>query len=501
MAFSIFLLNFGTVFTNTQFSFYLLKEGFIMNQNFVELPKAVEMEKYVLSAMLLKDGLVIPKVASILVPDDFFYPEHKIIYRSILQLYSQGAPTDILSISELLRKSGELDKIGGITYLFLLGDIAFTTAYAESHSHTIKEKANLRKLIETAEFIIDDAQQGIKSISDIIFDYQKILDDLSSSNEPSKSLQLAPYFKDSLKSDIENMKRYANRSTGFSNIDYNQFFSPGLYVIGATPATGKTTFCWQLLEQLANNGEKCIYCSYEMSGLELFTKTAARRLFLKDKLTSLTAAEIRRGGWSNELDNIISEVADSNANLQLLELQDESVDDLLKLLKPLCQEAEKAPVVCIDYLQIIPHSKDNIKAGIDDTVRKLKKFQRDTNTTFIVISSFNRTNYSQSVAFESFKESGNIEYTADVVWGLQLNVMNKTFNRDEIDKAKKQQPRQIQLKCLKNRQGTNYDCFFNYFSAHDYFEPCDGFDDYAHTSNNYASNIPTEGRIKNGKLG
>ncbi|MBR1373581.1 replicative DNA helicase, partial [bacterium] len=82
-----------------------------MNQNFVELPKAVEMEKYVLSAMLLKDGLVIPKVASILVPDDFFYPEHKIIYRSILQLYSQGAPTDILSISELLRKSGELDKI------------------------------------------------------------------------------------------------------------------------------------------------------------------------------------------------------------------------------------------------------------------------------------------------------------------------------------------------------------------------------------------------------
>ena len=224
------------------------------------------------------------------------------------------------------------------------------------------------------------------------------------------------------------MKTYANRKTGFRNIDKNQFFAPGLYVIGATPAAGKTTFCWQLLEQLANNGESCIYCSYEMSGLELFTKTAARRLFLNDRQTSLTAAEIRRGGWSNELDNVIGEVADSNANLQLLELQDESIDDLLKLLKPLCDNSEKAPVVCIDYLQIIPHSKDNIKAGIDDTVRKLKKFQRDTNTTFIVISSFNRTNYAQSVAFESFKESGNIEYTADVVWGLQLNIMNSTFN-------------------------------------------------------------------------
>ena len=448
-----------------------------MDQNFVQSPQAIDMEKYVLSAMLLQDGIAIPKAAAILSADDFFYPEHQIIFSTMMQLYSQGTIPDILLIAEELRKSDMLEKIGGMTYLFALNEWTFTTAFIESHSKIVKEKAILRKIILASQITIDDAQKGIKSVSDIIFDSQKMLEDLNNSTEASKSLQLAPYFKDSLKSDIENMKKYANRSTGFSNIDDNQFFSPGLYVIGATPAAGKTTFCWQLLEQLAQNGEKCIYCSYEMSGLELFTKTAARRLFLKDKLTLLTAAEIRRGGCSNELDNIINEVADSNANLQLLELQDESVDDLLKLLKPLCQESEKAPVVCIDYLQIIPHSKDNIKAGIDDTVRKLKKFQRDTNTTFIVISSFNRTNYSQSVAFESFKESGNIEYTADVVWGLQLNVMNKTFNRDEIDKAKKQQPRQIHLKCLKNRQGTNYDCFFNYFSAHDYFEPCENFEE------------------------
>ena len=439
-----------------------------MDQDFVPSPQAIDMEKYVLSAMLLQDGVAIPKAAAILSPDDFFYHEHQIIFSTMMQLYSQGTIPDILLIAEELRKSDMLQKIGGMSYLLTLNEWTFTTAFIESHSKIVKEKAILRKIILASQITIDDAQKGIKSVSDIIFDSQKMLEDLNNSTETSKSLQLAPYFKLSLKSDIENMKRYANRSTGFSNIDDNQFFSPGLYVIGATPAAGKTTFCWQLLEQLAQNGEKCIYCSYEM---------AARRLFLKDKLTSLTAAEIRRGGWSNELDNIINEVADSNANLQLLELQDESVDDLLTLLKPLCQEAEKAPVVCIDYLQIIPHSKDNIKAGIDDTVRKLKKFQRDTNTTFIVISSFNRTNYAQSVAFESFKESGNIEYTADVVWGLQLNIMNKTFNRDDIDKAKKQQPRQIHLKCLKNRQGTNYDCFFYYFSAHDYFEPCNNFEE------------------------
>ena len=287
---------------------------------------------------------------------------------------------------------------------------------------------------------------------------------------------LADYFAHQLKTDINALKNYAQRKTGFKNIDEQQFFSPGLYVIGATPAAGKTTFCWQLLEQLAERGEDCIYCSYEMSDLELFTKTAARRLFLLDKQTSLTAADIRRGSWSTQLDNIISEVANSKTNLQVLQLQDESIDELLIRLKPLCFDKQKAPVICLDYLQIVPSSKETTKLGVDDSVRKLKKFQRDTNTTFIVISSFNRANYTQGVSFESFKESGNIEF-----WALQLFVLNSinpnniADSRKKIDEAKKKQPRPIQLKCLKNRQGTNYDCFFHYFSAHDYFEPCDKF--------------------------
>ena len=132
-----------------------------------------------------------------------------------------------------------------------------------------------------------------------------------------------------------------------------------------------------------------------MSGLELFTKKAARKLFLKNKTNSLTAADIRRGSWSNQLDCVINEVANSQSNLQIMELQDES---------------------------------------------------------------------RESVNLESFKESGNIEYTADVVWALQLYVLNSinpgniADSRKKIDEAKKKQPRQIQLKCLKNRQGTNYDC-------------------------------------------
>ena len=447
-----------------------------MNQK--EFPEAIEMEKQLLSAMFMKEGLVVPDVAAIIDSDDLYRVEHRLVFQAILRLYAKRLPIDYLAVEEELRKSGDFGKIEH-RYLLSLIDATFTTARAEYHANIIKEKANLRKLIELSDILIDEAERGEKSFAEIISFAENHLSGWSRSSVPPKTLQLADYFANHLKTDIDQLKNYAQRLTGFKNIDDQQFFSPGLYVIGATPAAGKTTFCWQLLEQLAQNGEPCIYCSYEMSGLELFTKTAARRLFLRDKQTTLTAADIRRGSWSAQLDCVINEVANSQTNLQILELQDESIDELLIRLKPLYLDKKKAPIICLDYLQIVPSSKESTKLGVDDSVRKLKKFQRDTNSTFIVISSFNRANYTQGVSFESFKESGNIEYTADVVWALQLNILNSINpsnigdSRKKIDDAKRHQPRHIQLKCLKNRQGTNYDCFFNYFSAHDYFEPCD----------------------------
>ena len=447
-----------------------------------EFPEAIEMEKQLLSAMFMKEGLVVPAVSNILDADDLYRPEHRLVFQAILRLYAKKLPIDYLAVEEELRKTGDFGKIDH-RYLLSLIDATFTTARAEYHAYIIKEKANLRKLIDLSDILIDEAQRGEKSFSEILSYAENYFSSWSRNSLPSNSSHLADYFANHLKADINSLKNYASRLTGFSNLDQHQFFSPGLYVIGATPAAGKTTFCWQLLEQLAEHGEDCIYCSCEMSNIELFTKTAARRLFLRDKQTSLTAADIRRGSWSTQLDCVINEVAHSKTNLQILALQDESIDELLIRLKPLCFDKQKAPVICLDYLQIVPSSKETTKLGVDDSVRKLKKFQRDTNSTFIVISSFNRANYTQDVSFESFKESGNIEYTADVVWALQLFVLNSinpsniADSRKKIDEAKKQQPRQIQLKCLKNRQGTNYDCFFNYFSAHDYFEPCDKFTD------------------------
>lgn len=452
-----------------------------MDKSF-ETPQDVDMEKELLGALLIRNGEIVPAVAAIVAPEDFYRPEHRIIFRAILRLYAQGTPPNILSVFEELRKTDELQKVNR-KYLLSVSESSFTNAYAKAHAKIIKEKSDLRRLMTSAENLFQAAQQGFSSPADIIARAKKSFDEITRFDAPSKQTGFGNYFTDLFEGDVIDMKAYSDRKTGFGNIDDFQFFTPGLYVIGATPAAGKTTFCWQMLEQLARNGETCIFCSYEMSRLELFSKSLARELFHRNKYAP-TSAQLRRGASFEGLRNALVDLADLRLKLSVLELQDETVDDLLKLLKPLCIGKSKAPVVCLDYLQIVPTEREFPKLGIDDAVRKLKKFQRDTNTTFIVISSFNRTNYAQAVSFESFKESGNIEYTADVVWALQLNLMNEiksgalaSESRQKIDEAKKQQPRQIQLKCLKNRQGTNYDCFFNYHSAHDCFEPCAPFNE------------------------
>ena len=291
------------------------------------------------------------------------------------------------------------------------------------------------------------------------------------------------YFCGEFFRDIEMTAKYSTRKTGFENIDEAQIFMPGLYMLGALPASGKTTFAWQLLNQLAEQGESCIYCSFEMSRTELFTKSVVRELYKKNPHMSerlnLTSANIRRGAMrgSRELQEQAAEFSKSAMNLRVAELSNTSVTELIEGLKPLIANVDRSPVICVDYLQIIPSKgskTSSAKEKVDDVMLRLKDFQRSTNATLLVISSFNRENYYQKVGFSSFKESGAIEYSADVIWGLEnygVDAEGK-LDKDEVIKMSREKVRKVKFSCLKNRNGGAYECFFRYHAAYDYFEPC-----------------------------
>ena len=315
------------------------------------------------------------------------------------------------------------------------------------------------------------------------------------------------YFSDSFLDYLERRKQFADRKTGFSNLDSQMNgFLPGIYIVGGLAALGKSSFCWQLLSQIARTGEQCIYVSYEMSKGELFSKSVASEVFKieQDIKQPLTSANIGRSKFfehRNAFDTVLNNLSHEKISLRVLELDSPDIDNLLERLDKFCSKFNRPPVVVIDYLQILVGATDNTKTAIDNILLKLKNFQRKTNTTFIVISSLNRANYNTEISFQSFKESGGVEYSADVIFGLQLLLGKDDKGKDIprtfefIEAAKKQIPRKIQLSCLKNRFGANFDVGFLYYPNVDFFEPMSD-DEYfsltGHYSNSTRNFIPTD---------
>ena len=384
-----------------------------------------------------------------------------------------------------LKLVGELSRAGYPAELFFLSEHMASESYPKVDANDLlrqNEATLTRTLLEAIERL-DGALRAQKA--EIQAGWQAMAETKVQAKEKKSGIEIfsfTDYFAEEFFRDIDLTAKYSERKTGFGNIDAAQVFMPGVYALGALPASGKTTFAWQLLNQLAENGESCIYCSFEMSKAELFTKSVVRELYRKNPAMSerlnLTSANIRRGALrgSSELQEQAMKFAKSATNLRVAELSNTSVTELIEGLKPMVAEAERAPVICLDYLQIIPNKGSKAlssKEKIDEVMLRLKDFQRATQATLLVISSFNRENYYQNVSFSSFKESGAIEYSADVIWGLENHGVDAEgkFDKDEVIKMSKEKVRRIKFSCLKNRNGGAYECFFKYHAAYDYFEP------------------------------
>lgn len=279
--------------------------------------------------------------------------------------------------------------------------------------------------------------------------------------------------------EVANYKRYAERRTGFKTLDDVQIFMPGLYALGGLPGAGKSTFALQLLCQLAAQDVPCYYLSFEMSVAMLWAKVLARELFIsrlehdaeKACKSALTATNLLRGRVE---DHDKREVYDFKRNLARASapLKIAQVDLNLKpkrLLREL-PTAEGA-VVVLDYLQMLAHDKDKTRGAIDETIFSFREYQRKTKSTVIILSSFNRESYRQSASMASFKESGGIEYTADVCWALQTYGVNDKgeYDSEAVREESRQPVRKIRLNCLKNRFGRQYTCDFYYHAAFDCF--------------------------------
>ena len=259
-----------------------------------------------------------------------------------------------------------------------------------------------------------------------------------------------------------------------------------LYCLGAISSLGKTTFALQIADQIAEHGHQVLIFSLEMSQNELIAKSISRNTLKRviaargDVRNAKTARGIMSGKkypLYNQIErelikNAVGDYQSISKNIFIREgMGNVGVDNIVEQVKEHIRKANKLPVVIVDYLQILmPHSERGTdKTNTDYAILTLKRLSRDYKIPVVVISSFNRENYSNKVSMQSFKESGAIEYSSDVLIGLQL--MGTGAKDFDVDEAKSKNPREIEAVILKNRNGRtggkiryNFYAMFNYFS-------------------------------------
>ena len=332
----------------------------------------------------------------------------------------------------------------------------------------------------------------------------------------AKPDNVSSYIDSMMDAEIEKMKEASNRKTGFEKLDEKSGgLYPGLYVIAATSSLGKTTFSLQLADNLAAAGHDVLFFSMEQSRLELVSKSFSR-ILAQEKETVVSSLALRKGFYTDKLQEAAAVYKERIADrLSIIEGNFNcDISFIGDYIRRYVRRNLTRPVVFVDYLQILQPAEDSkrmsTKEMVDSTVTELKRISREHDLTVFIISSVNRANYLQPIDFESLKESGGIEYTADVIWGLQLQCLNDPLfddpskkikeKRQKIRQEKAADPRKIELLCLKNRYGiANFSCGFDYYPARDLFVQAEPGDFYPYYGENPFENTKPEETAGNGQ--
>lgn len=270
--------------------------------------------------------------------------------------------------------------------------------------------------------------------------------------------------------DIERRHNKDCVSTGFENLDeiLDGGFYPGLYIIGAISSLGKTTFALQVADNAAKNGQDVLVFSLEMGKQELIAKSISRLSFQKCKswgsdLDFATTTRNLMNGKSlsskervDFLNECIKGYSDYAGRIFYhIGIGDIGVEKIKAVIARHIRITGRKPLVIIDYLQIIApfDMRATDKQNTDKAVVELKRASRDYDVPIFAISSFNRENYTSPVNIASFKESGAIEYTSDVLMALQFKGMD--YLKKEDGKYEDEKSRTARIIQLRNEQEKN----------------------------------------------
>lgn len=395
-------------------------------------PQNIEAEQSVLGGILIENQ-AINRVMETLNAEDFYREAHRKIFDALLDLSERDEPADLITLTNELRKKNELDPVGGASYIASLIDSVPTAANIEYYARIVKEKALLRKLIETATDLIT---QGYEDRGDV----EAFLDEAERSIFQITENKVKPSFypiREIVKQSFKTIERLYEKKelvtgvpSGFKDLDRLTagFQSSDLIIVAGRPGMGKTAFCLNLAQYAATEKKFPVAIfSLEMSKEQLVLRMLCSEAQVEG--TRLRTGFLKESDWPNltlaagTLSDAPIFIDDSPA-LSVLELR----------AKARRLTAEHGPImVIIDYLQLMKGRArvENRQQEISDISRSLKALAKELNIPVIAVSQLSRrTEERQGMRpqLSDLRESGAIEQDADLILFIYRD---EVYNRSE----------------------------------------------------------------------
>ncbi|MBN1829733.1 MAG: replicative DNA helicase [Deltaproteobacteria bacterium] len=403
-------------------------------------PQNLEAEQSVLGGILL-DNNAVHQVLEILKVEDFYSESHRRIFDAILDLEERNEPSDLITLSSLLRDRKEIDTVGGEVYLASLVDGVPSAANIAYYCRIVKEKAVLRRLITGATEILEKTYEGGSDIDSLLDEAESIVFSISENKIKPSFYPIKEIIKESFKTIerlFEKKALITGVPTGFQRLDEftSGFQKSDLIIVAGRPSMGKTAFALNIAQDAAirNNIPVAIF-SLEMSREQL-----AFRLLSSE--ARVDAQKIRKG-FLGEVDwPKLTTAAGSLSEASIYIDDTPAITSLEMKAKARRLKAEKGlGLIILDYLQLMK-GRGNVSSReqeISEISRSLKSMAKELEVPVMALSQLNRqveARVDKRPQMADLRESGAIEQDADVILFIYRDeVYNKSEDNPERGKA------------------------------------------------------------------
>ncbi|MDD3487172.1 MAG: replicative DNA helicase [Candidatus Moranbacteria bacterium] len=414
-------------------------------------PQNIEAEMSVLGSLMLDKNAIV-KIADLVRPEDFYKDANRLVYETMLELYEDREPIDVLSLSNRLEEKKQLEKIGGATYLTELVNTVPTASNVVHYAKVVQKKALLRRLIVTASDIVELGYEEAEDVEKVLDEAEQKLFGVSQKYVKADFVPLKTYLESAFNR-IDELhkgdKDLRGVPSGFHDLDsiLAGFQKSDLVILAARPSIGKTSLALDIARNVAVKQKVPVgIFSLEMSSDQLVDRMLSAQ-------GRVDAWRMRTGRLvSNKDEDDFAKIGEamgvlSEAPIFIDDAASANVMEMRTMARRL-QAEHNLGLIIIDYLQLMQgRSTDNRVQEVSEISRSLKQLARELNLPVIALSQLSRAveNRSPQVPkLSDLRESGSIEQDADVVMFLY---------REDREKPDTPNKNVIQVIVAKHRNG------------------------------------------------